>query len=418
MHRVFFLALLGLLMTPLQAADAPLTLAEAERLALTNEPGVQAAMARAEANRERAISAGELPDPQIRAGLANLPTDTFDFDQEPMTQAQLGVRQMFPAGGSREAASRRFRAQARGQEASAEARRRAVRLQVREAWLDVRFQEASLATLREDRSLFADLVEVTRALYAEGRQNQQDLLRAQLELSRLDDRMLDIGERIRVARAELARWLGRERVTRPLATGWPAWDEVPAEAVLADRLAGHPRLGAMREQIDAAEAGIEHARARYNPAWAVDASYGYRDGRDAMGGPRADFFSLMVSLEVPLFTGDRQDRDIAAAVRDRVAEEARWRDELRSMRRELGAALARWEQLGKRLALYDRDVIPQAGDQVEAALLAYQNDTGDFADVMRGHITLLDAHLERLRLKTERFITWARLDYLGDIDDA
>lgn len=418
MHRLMLLVLWGLSLAPAMAADAPLTLAEAERLALASEPGIRAAEARAQANRERAVSAGELPDPQVRAGVVNLPTDNFAFTREPMTQAQIGLRQMFPPSGSREAASQRFRAQARSQEAASDARRREVRLQVREAWLEVRYREATLATLEDDRDLFADLVEVTRVLYAEGRQNQQDLLRAQLELSRLDDRMLDAEEAIRTARAGLARWLGWEQVTRPLAEDGPDWRDPPALRELNGRLDRHPRLQAMREQIDAAEAGIEHARARYNPAWAVDASYGLRNGYDAMGGSRADFFSLMVSLEVPLFTGDRQDRDVAAAVSDQAAAAAEWRNEFLAMRRELVAAFARWEQVGERIALYERDVIPQAEAQAEAALLAYQNDTGDFADVMRGHITLLDAHLEKLRLQTERNKAWARLDYLGGISDA
>lgn len=416
MKRWIILALLGLPGIPVHGAD--LTLAEAERLALQAEPGVQAAEARAAAHRERAVSAGELPDPRIRMGVMNLPVDTFSFTRENMTQAQLGVRQSFPSAGSREASSRRFQARARSQGESAEARRRQVRLRVREAWLDVRHREASLQALEDNRDLFADLVEVTRSLYAEGRRSQQDLIRAQLELSRLDDRMLEVRERIRTARADLARWIGRDDAGRRLAGGWPAWNELDPEPRLARRLEEHPSLQAMRERAAAADADIDRARSRYEPSWAVDAGYGFRGGRDDLGGSRADFFSLMVSLDVPLFTGNRQDRDVAAAVSEQAAVEADWRDELREMRRDLASGYARWEQLNERIDLYEGSVIPQAEAQTEAALLAYQNDTGDFADVMRGHITLLDAHLEELRLKTGRARTWARLDYLGGMNDA
>lgn len=416
MKQWIILALLGLAGMPVHGAD--LTLAEAERLALQAEPGAQAAEARATAHRERAVSAGELPDPQVRMGVMNLPVDTFSFTQENMTQTQLGVRQAFPSAGSREASSRRFQAQARSQGEQAEARRRQVRLRVREAWLDVRYREASLETLEDDRDLFEDLVEVTRALYAEGRRSQQDLIRAQLELSRLDDRMLDVRERIRTARADLARWIGRDQAGRPLAAGWPEWNELAPEPRLARRLEDHPSLQAMRERVAAADADIERARSQYKPSWALDAGYGFRSGRDNLGDSRDDFFSVMVSMDVPLFTGDRQDRDVAAAVSEQAAVEADWRDELREMRREVASGYARWDQLNERIELYERDLIPQAEAQTEAALLAYQNDTGDFADVMRGHITLLDAHLEKLRLKTERARTWARLNYLGGTNDA
>ena len=81
--------------------NTPLTLAEAEDLALDQEPGHAALMARAAALEERAIVAGQLPDPTMRVGLANYPISSGSFSTEGMTQAQLGFRQSFPSGKSR-----------------------------------------------------------------------------------------------------------------------------------------------------------------------------------------------------------------------------------------------------------------------------------------------------------------------------
>jgi len=418
MNRWIVPALMGLIASAAHAADAPLTLAEAERLALGAEPGIQAAESRAAANRERSVSAGELPDPQVRLGMLNLPTDTFAFSQEPMTQAQLGVRQMFPPRGARQAGSRQYQALARGMDENADARRRQVVLEVRRAWLDVRLQESSLATVQGDRDLFSDLVDVSRALYAQGRNNQQDVIRAELELSRLVDRELQLKERVRVARAELARWLGADLEDRPIAEGWPGWDAEPPLDALEAGLLEHPALLAMRERIQAGEAAVDRARAEYRPGWSLDASYGIRNGTDTLGMSRPDFFSVMVSLDVPLFTGNRQDRDVAAAVSDASALESDWRDALRGMKRDLESARASWEQLDERIGLYRTRVIPQAENQADAALLAYRNDTGDFADVMRAHITVLDSHLELLHLRTDRARAWAQIEYLGGNSDA
>jgi len=77
---------------------AELTLAEASQLALKDDYTLQAIGARSQSMSELSIAAGQLPDPKVKLGFANLPTDTFNLGQEPMTQAVIGVQQMFPRG--------------------------------------------------------------------------------------------------------------------------------------------------------------------------------------------------------------------------------------------------------------------------------------------------------------------------------
>ena len=80
------------------AASAELSLVQAEKIASEADPQVAASQARALALSESAVADGQLPDPKLRFGVYNLPTDTFDFDQEPTTQLRLGIQQAFPRG--------------------------------------------------------------------------------------------------------------------------------------------------------------------------------------------------------------------------------------------------------------------------------------------------------------------------------
>ena len=80
----------------------PLTLAEVEDRALEADPGRLALLASAMALREQSVSAGELPDPVLRLGLNNYPIESGSFSTEGMTHAAVGVRQVFPAGRTRE----------------------------------------------------------------------------------------------------------------------------------------------------------------------------------------------------------------------------------------------------------------------------------------------------------------------------
>ena len=93
------------------------------------------------------------------------------------------------------------------------------------------------------------------------------------------------------------------------------------------------------------------------------------------------------------------------------------RDRLRrELSRELSAQTAHWEALSRRLALYESQVLDQARGNAEASLLAYQNDRGDFADVMRAYIDDLNTRTEHLELKVKRAKAYSMLANLGGLN--
>lgn len=101
-------------------AGEPLSLGEAVSIAVgAQDPTVSSSVERATALSEKAVSESRLPDPRLRLGMLNMPVDTFDFTQEPMTQAQIGLQQQFPPG--RTLAIRRERRLAEASEEDAKA---------------------------------------------------------------------------------------------------------------------------------------------------------------------------------------------------------------------------------------------------------------------------------------------------------
>ena len=392
----------------------PLTLAEATRQALDGEPGTLALLEQAAAFDELAVAAEQLPDPQLRFGAANLPLEDGGFRTEGMSQAQLGVRQVFPPIAARSAARRRQQALAEVRRAEAEDRRRQVLLSVRHAWLDAYQEARSRRLVLDAQQLFANLVTITRSLYAVGGKNQQDLLRAELELSHLQARLIATEERATAARAELERWIAGDG-SRSLAE-LQSWPRPPPLDQLRGLLAHHPALLAAAAEVAAGTAAVTLAQSRFRPNWTLDAAYGYRDGSLPNGLPRSDFFSVVASVSAPLFTAKRQQPALrAAAARRRGAEAAQ--DELRQrLDAELLREHRRWLHLGRRLALYDDAVLEQARAHAEASLAAYRSETADFADVMRSTINDLEVRLERVRLAVERRRSHAALAYLGGLE--
>ena len=395
-------------------SDLPLTMAEAEDLALAAEPGRLALEAQAAALNERAIVAGELPDPMLRVGLNNFPLESGGFSTEGMTQVMVGYRQAFPAGKTRSLSFEKFGRLADSMNENAATRGRNVRTATQKAWLELYFLDNAEALIHESRPLFSDLAEITRSLYSVGRKNQQDVLRAELELSRLDDRLIDIERRRARARASLAEWIGDE-ASRPVATNFPRWTSVPAMSDLQQGLSQHPAVLAADAKVSASDAGVKIADERSKPNWALDVGYGYREGNLPSGEPRSDLITVGVTVGLPFFNKKSVDSTLTAALHERSAARSSKLRLERELGRQLDAEHAQWQELTRRLALYDTEILTQAKDQADAALLAYQSDAGDFADVMRASIGYLNTRIEHLRLSVDRAQSYSMLANLAGL---
>lgn len=392
----------------------PLTLAEAEDLALAAEPGLQMFESRANALTERAVVAGALPDPMLRVGLNNFPIESGGFSTEGMTQLAFSFRQEFPAGRTRSFSTEKFGLLATAMTENAATRGRNVRTATQKAWLELYFLENAEALIEKSRPLFSDLAEISRSLYSVGRKNQQDVLSAELELSRLDDRLIDIERRRVRARSELAEWIGIE-AERPIATNLPRWSAMPPKVKLEQGLAQHPAVLAAQAEVDASEADVRIANERSKPRWALDVGYGYREGFLPNGDPRSDFVSVGVTVGLPFFNRKSVDSTLVAALHDRSAARSSKLQLERELERQLDSGYAEWQELTRRLALYESQILSQSKEQADAALLAYQSDAGDFTDVIRANIGHLNARIEFLRMTVDRAHSYAMLINLGGL---
>lgn len=391
------------------AQDEPeqaLSLQEAVNLALqAQDPTVTRFAERASALDERAVADSQLPDPKLRLGLMNWPTNSFRYTQEPMTQIQVGVKQAFPRGKTLSYTRQRREAEARAARAQLGLQQSQIVLDTRTAWLELYYWLGARGKVAASRQAVSELVEVATSVYASGRQTSQDVFRAELELSLLDDRMVDVERRIEIARADLSRLTGAAAAKQFLPTSFSLRMPAPRE-ILAERLAYHPSVDVEDARIDARDRDIDIARQQYKPGWSVDVGYGAR------GADRADFASVGVAVDLPFFTGKRQDRRVAAAKRDRQAARLERDARILELTRRLDRTHADWVRQGERIELYQQVVTVRAAGTTEAALGAYRAGVSDFAELIRSRLAELDADLKLLRLIVDRGQAQAHLMYL------
>ena len=397
------------------SSDMPLSLQEAEKLAIERDAKLSEIRLKSEALQEGSVAAGTLPDPKLKLGLMNFPTDTFERDQEPMTQIQLGVVQMFPSGDTLQLNSDRMIDKAKGESARAAAQQRNVIQQIRMSWLDVYYWQHAADVVGKNRKLFKQLVNVTESLYAVGRRKQQDVLRAELELGLLDDRETQVTTMVEMTRANLVKLIGQQDAYRPLTTPFPTLPDIPIPEISQERLAQHPLLEFEQALVDASQKEVAIAREAYKPSWLLDVTYGFRDGYNPNGTERSDFLSAMVMLDMPLFTGKRQDRNLSANRLKHQASLYAREDRVRELNKAWEVNNAEWLRLGERVRLFETSLLAKARENSKASLHAYQNDQGDFSSLMRARIMEFETELKALRMRVDYAISQAKLLYLvGD----
>ncbi len=418
--------------TTIAKIDDSLALSEAIRISLLNDPWVVGNEFTQESIDAMSISIGTLPDPKVSLSMANFPTDTFNFGQEPMTQFKVGISQMIPRGKSLDFKRKQLELKSESFPYQRSNRKAQIKVTVSQLWLDIYKSQLSIALIENDRELFEQLSDVVELNYSSalGRTRQQDIIRAQLELTRLDDRLTNLKLMQESNFKKINQWIGEyllSNYSNSLSSNKTYFkvNEILPDLQLTNSgvyigtktndeifqlMKDHPMIVALRKNIASTEIGIDLAKQKYKPAFAVNAGYGYR-GTAPSGDNRADFLSLGVTFDVPLFTKNKQDQELKSAVAKSNAIQTNEWLLIRKMIASFESFKAKLLRLNERQELYKDRLLPQMHEQAQASLNAYTNDDGDFAEVVRARIAVLNTKIDALSIDVDKQKTIAQLNY-------
>ena len=224
-----------------------LNLKQAEQLAIQSDPSIESFKATSRSFVDESVADDTLPDPKLRLGAVNVPVDTFDLEQEQMTQLKVGIQQNFPRGNSLALKQQQSRFLSSSALAMADDARLKIIRDVRQSYLNLYYEVSAYQIIRETRRLFSELVKITESNYAAGRVNQQDVVLAGLELSRLDDRATKIQAREGTYRASLTQWIG-DLAWNTISSEFPELPVLPEKVDLNQLIPQHPLIRAEAEK--------------------------------------------------------------------------------------------------------------------------------------------------------------------------
>ena len=412
-HASVMFAICGLLPLTSVATDAPLTIGEAQHLASARSPQLEASGFAVSASQEMAVAAGELPDPELKFGVENLPVDgpdQFSLQRDFMTMTQVGVMQEFTLPSKRRLRAERAQRAVQLAEAERSMNLASVQRGATLAWLDRYYAEAMEDRVLEQASAARLEVTASEAAYRAGEGTSADVLMARGVVAELDDQAADAARRVRGSKISLARWIG-EDADRQLG-GKPPIDAIPIHPHAIDaRLAEHPEILALQRQEELARTEAELARALKRPDWSVELMYSQR----------GDEFSNMVSLEIsvplPINSGDRQNRELAAKLAEASQARAQREDMLRQHTADLRTMVDEWQSNRQRRDRYSATIIPLARDRAGAALAAYRGGKMPLSEVLAARRNETDMQLRALEIEAEAARLWAEISFITPVSE-
>jgi outer membrane protein TolC len=407
--------LLGVLVlsADVHAAEAPLTLAEAQRRAVERSGQLAAQDFAVSASHDMAVAAGQLPDPVLKAGIDNLPVngpDRLSLTSDFMTQRRIGVMQEVTRADKRRLRAERFERDAEKAIAQKSMTAAAIERDTALAWLDLYYAQAMATVVAEQGSQARLEVQSAEGAYRAGRGNQADVFAARSALAMFEDRASEIQRRIRNARTMLARWIG-DAADLPLA-GTPAIDAIRLDpATLDTQLAHHPQIAVLNKQEEIAATEAKLAQANKKSDWSVELAYQQR------GPSFSNMVSIGISIPLQWDQRNRQDRELSSKLALVEQAKAERDDTLRAHVAETRTMINEWENNRERHARYEGELIPLANERTQAAIAAYRGGKASLADVLAARRNEIDVRIQALQLATDTARIWAQINFLFPTND-
>ncbi len=411
--EVFIAALFGLLAVDAGAggevdANSLVRLEDYLEYAVTHNAGLQGRFQEWQAAAEEIPQARSLPDPELNYGY-------FARQSDMQMEQMVGVMQMFPWFGKIDARTEAAMQDAEAASQRYQAARLALFAEVKDGFYEYGYLGAAVKIGEENLELLRHFEEVARTKYTAGEAGQPDVIRAQVELAKMEYVLRSLEQMRRPAVSRLAKALN---VREDVELAWPEVGEFTAEEIEYERIVNalrqnNPGLAGLESEMMAAKSRVELARKNFYPDLGVGVEWtqfdksGDNSGRDAI--------MLMFRINLPVRrasyrAGERQARAMAASVgQERIEME-------NSLLAKAAQSHYDYNDSVRRIRLYRDSLIPKAEELVGASETAYKAGTLDFLSLIDSQRLLLDYYLSYHRALADNRQKLAELEMLAGVE--
>ena len=364
----------------------PITLEEAERVALQANPEIRVTAMKIVMAEAHVSGAGALDDPSLMYRGWQVPlTKPWDYN---VAMNMFMVSQSFPGPGKRALRSRVATDAISVAKAELEAKKREISAAVRKAFYDLLRTADELKVHDEQVGIARQAFEAARIKYSVGKVPQQDVLKAQVALTKLIEHLVMLEQDADLSRASMNTLLGRSPDSPLEVTGEHAAPaQIPTLAELKQlAIQNRPELLASAATIKQAQDEVALARRQYTPDFSANVGYMLMPS----GSQFRNNYMIEGSMTLPWLNRRKHESEISEA--QATAEERQ--TELDAMRlavfQQIQEALVRANSAKRLVDLYQNSLRPQSEATLRSTVIAYENDRTDILNLLDSQNTTLD----------------------------
>ena len=256
--------------------------------------------------------------------------------------------------------------------------------------------------IQRNKEIFETFAKIAETRYSVGEGIQQDVIKAHVEVSKMVDELIMLGQKQRALEAKINILLNRPPEVKLGKPEEVIFRQFPLtiEELQKTALEMNPTLKGMKKMIEMKQKAYELAKKEYYPDFNFRFAYGQRDnGPEGM--KRRDMLTGMIEINIPIFYKSKQDRKVAEVKADIQVAEAQYqamKNEVLFMITDMASMIHRVE---KQIELYKTGIIPQASLQINSAMSAYRVNKADFMTLLDSQMTLNKYELEYHQALTE-----------------
>jgi cobalt-zinc-cadmium efflux system outer membrane protein len=379
---------------------------------LERNPEIQAARRTVDAKKARIPQSRAWADPRISLSYAgNVVPPLSLMRGDPSSTRQVMAEQEIPYPGKTRLRGGIATKEAEAETWACEGVWRRVVSETKQAYFDLYFVQQSLSTLSKDREILEKFEKIAEARYSVGKAAQEDVLRTQVELSKLIERqtLLDQMQQTFQAQLNSLRDIPVGDPVDTVATLQPSALSYSLDELEAAALSNFPALKQQRSMIAANNLGVDLAKKEVRPDFSLGYAWMQRSAQP-------DMYGITFSTTLPIFRRNKQDQAIVEAAANLESSRRMEASELAVLRYRVKQEYLQAEAAKKLLSLYQTGIVPQSSLALESSLSTYQVATTDFLMVLTNFTTVLDYELAYQEQLANHEKSLARLEELTALD--
>ena len=355
-----------------------------------------------------------LPNPMLMLGLMNLPTNTFSFNQEPMTQKVIGLQQTIPFPGKLSAMEDASAIDTLIIDKEIQDATNEIRKDVSEKYYSLSFFRKSLMYAKENKNLLEKISEVVSTKYSVSTASQQNLIKVQLEITNIFDKIEDLKSKEGAALSALNALLLQDP-NASIAT--ETFDSIKTISITIEQLdslarANRPFLRGIKLSQEKGKLKQSVAEKNYLPNFTLGVQYGQREKLQKTGMTQADFLSFSIGISLPVNYGGKISSEVDEAISMQDLYSQQYYQALQYLNGVFGTDITDLNSLKERINLFETALLPQAQQNLSSALSSYQVNKVDFINVIDAQNQLYMIETNLYKLKTDYLKKISELEFL------